>query len=311
MSGRRARWGIGALAALAAGGCELVEVTLADFEDVVVVEALVYGSGDGRAAAAVLLHRTVEGADGRSRPVPGATVRVVEPGGAAHTLQEVGSVEYDPCRESAPEEGAGTCYRTGLFAAPGDELGLDVSLPDGRRIVGRTRMPGPFELVVPGVPGCLLAASDSLEVRWTGSDGAWAYMAETTIHGLPEVLAPLGLETPEDPLYLRGLSVSSEDTTIVFPAELGIFERFELERELAVLLQAGLPDGTWAKVTVSAMDRNLVNWLRGGNFNPSGQVRIPSVTGEGTGFFGSALTRGFEVSTPAAPAGRRDLPPCG
>ena len=112
----------------------------------------------------------------------------------------------------------------------------------------------------------------------------------------------------DDPLSLLGLSLSAADTSIVYPAELGLFSRTELDHDLSVELQKGLPGGTEAEVTVAAVDGNFVNWARGGNFNPSGPVRVPSVTGDGTGFFGSALVRGFAVSVAdPLPAG---LPEC-
>ena len=57
----------------------------------------------------------------------------------------------------------------------------------------------------------------------------------------------------------------------------------------------GLPDGVAAEVSITAVDRNFVNWARGGNFNPSGQVRVPSLFGEGTGVFGSTIGRTFRV----------------
>src|SRR5690606_38046307 len=111
------------------------------------------------------------------------------------------------------------------------------------------------------------------EIHWTSSEGAWAYVNETTITGLADALAPEGIEA-DDPLYLLGLSISGADTTIVFPSEFGVFDRFDLDQDLAVRLQRGLPDGTEAAVSIAAVERNYVNWARGGSFNPSGQVRV-------------------------------------
>jgi hypothetical protein len=45
-----------------------------------------------------------------------------------------------------------------------------------------------------------------------------------------------------------------------------------------------------ADVTIAAADRNYVNWERGGNFNPSGLIRVASIRGDGTGTFGSMVT---------------------
>ncbi|NIR36178.1 MAG: hypothetical protein GWN02_08535, partial [Gemmatimonadetes bacterium] len=95
----------------------------------------------------------------------------------------------------------------------------------------------------------------------------------------------------DDPLYLLGLSVSVADTTITFPSEFGVFNRLDLDQDVAVRLQRGLPAGVSAEVTITAVDRNYVNWARGGSFNPSGQVRVPSLRGDGTGVFGSTVGR--------------------
>ena len=109
---------------------------------------------------------------------------------------------------------------------------------------------------------------------------------------------------------LLGLSITANDTTIVFPAEFGVFDRFDLDQDIATALQEGLPAGTVAPVTIAATDRNYVNWARGGNFNPSGQVRVPSIQGDGTGVFGTFVVRGFEaVASATQPAGET-LPAC-
>jgi hypothetical protein len=135
-------------------------------------------------------------------------------------------------------------------------------------------------------------------------------VAETEISGLGPALAPEGIVVEDDPLALVGIAVGADDTDIVFPTEFGIFDRFDLDRDLAVRLQRGLPDETGARISVNAVDRNYVNWIRGGNFNPSGQVRIPSVQGDGTGFFGSSVTRWFDVAVSPLPGGGMGMPAC-
>ena len=66
-----------------------------------------------------------------------------------------------------------------------------------------------------------------------------------------------------------------------------------------------------ASVTVTAANRNYVNWARGGNFNPSGRVSIPSVTGDGTGVFGATVTRTFEmVVDPDSSGAAYEVPAC-
>ncbi len=105
------------------------------------------------------------------------------------------------------------------------------------------------------------------------------------------------MDDPPDELDLLGLAIGAADTTIVFPQEFGVFDRFTVDRDLLLALQEGLPAGARADVLVAAGDRNFVNWVRGGNFNPSGQVRVPSVTGDGTGVFGSLVVRGRTLLT--------------
>lgn len=187
----------------------------------------------------------------------------------------------------------------------GEALSIAVALADGRSLTGSTRIPGAF--LVDGVgAGCRLPPDTRLPLSWSPSDSAWAYLSEALILGLPDALAAEGIQA-EDSLYLLGLSISQSDTTVVFPSEFGVFERFDLDQDLAVRLQQGLPEGASADVAITAVDRNYVNWVRGGSFNPSGAVRVSSLVGDGLGVFGSAVTRRFTVvSTADSTAG----PPC-
>ena len=84
-----------------------------------------------------------------------------------------------------------------------------------------------------------------------------------------------------------------------------MFDRFDPDlTEALAAIQGGLPPDVRAEVVIGAADRNYVNWERGGVFNPSGFVRIPSVAGEGTGVFGSVVPRSFQLTT-LADAGSR------
>jgi len=179
---------------------------------------------------------------------------------------------------------------------PGARIDLDIETLESERLTSLTRLPQSFELAWIGhEAACQQPADRPLDVAWTPAEGAWGYLAEAEIAGLPAALAPEGIEVDDDPLLLTGVAVSSSDTTIVFPGEFGVFDRFDLDRDLAVRLQLGVPGGARSRVSVAAVDRNYVNWVRGGNFNPSGQVRVPSVQGDGTGFFGSTVVRWFDV----------------
>jgi hypothetical protein len=219
--------------------------------------------------------------------------------------------DTDDCLESSPIEEPGACFVAELPVArigPSDIVEVLVELPGGGKITGAARVPGVFEL--DSIPhACVLPPNQLMTVTWSSSSDAWAYLSETSIRGLPEALSPEGIEVDDDPLYLLGLSISDSDTSIVFPAEFGIFNRFTVDyADLAVRLQAGLPLGVTAEVSITAVDRNYVNWARGGNFNPSGQVRIPSLSGDGTGVFGATVGRGFDVLVSEQPSGLSACP---
>jgi hypothetical protein len=313
-------------------GCELQEITVAVPEDVVIVEGQVVVAKEQAAGPGgpepvevlignVFLHRTFgEG----GVVVPGAQVvvtdrdsgvRVVLPEGdqAGCVLPEAGQDEVEPAR--------GTCYAARVEPSPfspGSRLSLEVTTPEGRTMTGLTEVPGDFDfeglnhslLDIPpdGLQHvCTLPSDVRYRISWTPAVGTWAYLGETDILGLDQALASLGIEAPEL-LFLDGLAIGG-DTDIVFPSEFGVFDRFDLDRDLSLALQEGLPRGTSALVGISALDRNWVNWARGGNFNPSGAVRIPSVFGDGTGVFGSGVRRQFTVWVSDDPI--PDIPACG
>ena len=324
MGARIARVPFALVTLLAAAGCELQEITLAEPPvDVVIVEGLVQVGIPAQGAPvsvdrlSVLLHRTVQGEEGLNTPVPDARVEVSNRRGTVYVLNEIG--DPTPCVSSTPIEGTGSCYQLvppelNVFppVQPGDTLDLTVTTEDGEVSRATTVVPGDFSLIGPlNEEACVIQPDMPFPLAWTSSEGTWAYVAETQIFGLTEALAPRGIAVEVDPLFLLGLSVSASDTTIAFPAEFGVFDRFDLQREVAVALQSGMPPGTWAQIAVGAVERNYVNWVRGGNFNPSGTVRIPSVTGAGTGFFGAALTRWIEVLVnPPPQGGVYDAPRC-
>ena len=285
-----------------AGGCDVAEVVLADPDPLVVAEVYVELSPEGDRATA-FLHRALA-----TDPIPvdGATVEVR----VRDAVLGLDALE-DPAEcllENSLEAIDGSCYGGALpagFAEPGDALSVAIVLADGNELSGESRIPGDFQLVTPsaGTEACSLAPDTAVELNWTRSEGAWAYLGETLIAGLQDVIDERGLaaELDEDPLRLTGLSISAADTTMAFPTEFGVFDRFDLDSDLSLLLQEGLPAGTSAEVVIAAVDRNYVNWVRGGNFNPSGAVRIPSLFGDvGTGVIGTYVSRRFTVDTNAA-----------
>ncbi len=299
------------VAAVVMGGCELEELTLVEAEDVVVAEVILESVEglDGAVRVRAFLHRTLGAAGAGFQPVPGA--RITIRGEEGRTL-ELAETHQDRCAETLPVEGDGSCYWSVPGAAewlgPGDRFEVEILLAGGGILRGATTIPGDFQLAgLAPESACRLDADTPWEIHWSTSDGAWVYVNETLIEGLGTALAPEGIEA-DDPLYLLGLSVSASDTSIVFPGEFGVFNRFELEQDLALRLQQGLPAGTVADITITATDRNYVNWVRGGNFNPSGQVRLPSLRGDGTGVFASVLVR--KVSVQVGPVGSMAAPDC-
>jgi hypothetical protein len=292
----RCGWVTCLLASGALAGCELEEITVVDVEDVVLAEVYIEIASDpAENRARAFLHRTL-GTGLADSSLVAATVTLTRSDGFSLSL--VPAPVADCVESETPDEDTGICFTESPGGAAGlgarDLVEMRIDLPGGGTITGATRVPGSFDL--PGVaPVCRLDPDTLMPLSWSRAEGAWAYLNEASIRGLPEALEPEGIVVEDDPLYLLGLSISETDTTIVFPSEFGVFNRFALDADLSIRLQEGLPPGTRSEVTITAIDRNYVNWVRGGNFNPSGQVRIPSLQGDGTGVFGSAVVRRFEV----------------
>ncbi|MBT8488738.1 MAG: hypothetical protein HKN72_03905 [Gemmatimonadetes bacterium] len=290
-----------ALAVASFAACELEEITVVDVEEVVLAE--VYANvatdfADNQLLA--FLHQTLgsEDVDAAEAGLVGARITVRRPSdGLIISLRNAAITDcIEEDRDDLPE----ACFLADSLDAarlrPRDLLTLEVDLVDGGRMEGETRVPGDFEL--PGFPTqCRLAPDTLLPILWTSAEGAWAYINETAISGLPDAVRSEGIIFRDDPLYLLGLSISATDTTTTFPSEFGVFNRFDLDQQLAVRLQRGLPADVSAEITVTAVDRNYVNWARGGNFNPSGQVRVPSLRGDGSGVFGSTVGRRILLTT--------------
>jgi hypothetical protein len=287
------------LALLPLAGCELAEVVVAEPEPLVVAEIYLRVT-DGVSDALTLLHQP------RSRePVSlgDAVVRVRSSAGELATFE---NASLAACVEGpVPPEFDGACYRLSPAQAdlirPGESYEAEVLLSGGKRIEGRVTLPGDFSITSPTSTGmtCRLPPHTLLRVRWTQSRGARAYVPEAEIFGLVTALAPSGIEVPSDPLVLLGLSVSETDTDIIFPSQFGVFNRFSRDQDVLLAIQNGLPSTSriQGRITVSAQGRNAVNWNRGGNFNPSGAVRTPSLFGDGTGVVAGVVNRTFTFST--------------
>jgi hypothetical protein len=302
-----------AAAVLLLGGCTIADVTVPPSEDRLVVEAVLRTDA---LRQTILLHRSVR--EQASAGEPGASVVVTGPGNGEFVFTE----SREPCAtiSSAYQESElavnATCYvsnpNAGHWVQPGAMYELRVRTPRGERASARTTVPGAYRLNGirtsgrddVGEPVCSLPPATPLPLSWTPSRGAWGYLAPLTIYGLSRIF-PASYQAP-DPLELVGVSVSANDTTIVLPGEFGVFDRFDFNQDLLRALQAGLPNGSVARVVVAAADRNYVNGVRGGNFNPSGQVRISSIVGDGVGVFGSLVPLTFIVEV----GDSSTYPPC-
>lgn len=303
-----------------ASGCELTEVTVESPDDVIVAEShvvLILDHDDDNASlnSWTLLHRTYQPEDAAS--LSGAEITVSGEGQRTVRQMERDSVDLcvTPDTTGSSTEGA-ACYRAYAPSspfAPGEALDLRVRAADGRVLTGASQVPGAFRMLRLTLRDgqCRLDPDTNYRLRWTPSDDSWAYIIDARLEGLTAALVSRGINAP-DTLYLQGVSIGRDDTDMIFPRNLGLFDFFdstEDERDVIRELRNGLPEGVRAELSVTALDRNWVNWVRGGNFNPSGQVRIPSVFGDGTGMFGTATQRRLWITS--SPGGDGEPPLCG
>jgi len=281
----------------ASGACELVEVEVAKPDDVVVAETMVVlasgGNPEYAMSAFALLHRTYQGTT--VDPVDGAAVRLTNQDGRTTTLvaEPRGSLclHYDTLSWDATRArdlSGAACYRTaetGTPFAPGDRLALEIVLADGM---------------------CGMRPETQQRVDWTPSDGAWAYKSEARITGHEP---GAGFGPNADSLDLDLLAIGREQTGLVFPRSFGLSEYLDstYDRDLILKLRDGLPAGASARLAVTAIDRNWMNWTRTSGISFSGNVRIPSVFGDGTGAFATGVRRQFAVAV----GDDGGLPACG
>jgi hypothetical protein len=276
-------------------GCNLQEVTLADPEDLVVAEITLRA---GERSQIAFLHRTRSAG---AVTVTGARIEVRSEAGSVMTFDSVSEtqcIDFDGPRPATP---VGSCYRSSPRAftvQPGQHYTLRITLADGGVLTGETVVPDSLALRRPGSGTCRLPPDTTLELSWSRTPGAWVYVAETRLNGIQAALQARGVNIESDRVRLLGLAISGEDTTLVFPTEFGLFDRGDPDvADALIAIQRGLPPEVLAEVTVAAADRNYVNWERGGQFNPSGVVRIASIRGAGSGTFGSMAPIRFLITT--------------
>jgi hypothetical protein len=294
------------LCAFVLSGCDLREITIAEPDDVVVAEIVLRA---GSPVQTAYLHRT--SALGSARVFDAiVTVTDIDSGDVTRFEAEADSLCLSPVAP-VPDASTGTCYvadREALSVVPGRTYAARVELRDGRSMTGVTTVPQAFDIYVPDNTPCHLPPASTIALVWTPSAGTAAYLLQTRMHGLREALRATGLVVEgSGPVRLTGLSITATDTTLNFPGEIGLFSRFDDSlHPILVAIQDGLPPGVTTEMAVAAVDPNYVNWIRGGTFNPSGTVRISSLTGDGVGVFGSVVVRHLEIHT----AGQAQLPPC-
>lgn len=310
-----------ALAACVLPGCDLTEVAIAEADDMVVLQGAIVltlqpavAVADApfvvEMAAPLLLHRLF---GTKVEAMNGANIRIA--GSLGRTIEFVEETRLDLClaRDSLGSQylkrnAGASCYRPRRSAAaflPGEALELTVLTADGRELTALSRVPGVFGLqgVALADGRCRLPPDARVKLDWTPADDAWGYLLEAEMEGIGADGA--------DSLYLSRLLNGRQQTEAVFPSEFVAIDEYvdgEESRRLLVSLQDGLPAGATAGVSVSAVDRNWSNWARAGPYHPSGQVRVPSVFGDGTGFFGTAVHRKMRVTTMSDDGG---LPQCG
>lgn len=309
MRRRRALSALALLGVVGTAGCELSEVSVAEPEPFAVVEAYLFAFTPDQHVA---IHA---GGSADSAYVADAIVTLTGPDGAVTRFARAAAPD---CFDASygPGDRPFACYATvpdpaAVVPTPGSTYRLDVTLSNGESLTGETTVPADFRLVLPDADTlavCRLPADTSLTVLWTRAPGTPAYILDLQLLNLDEVLADRGVDVPAAPLTLRGLSIGSEDTTIVLPDEFGVFDRFNLDAAILFALRGGLPAGLHARIGVAAADRNYVNWVRGGDFNPSGTVRVPSLRGDGTGVVASLTTRQLGITTDST---QKDVPECG
>ena len=294
------------LGVLFLAGCEMDSVSLVAPESLLIAEVFIASDGSDALEATAYLHRVLGSKD--YGPVLGADITLTAGNQTVTLIENPDSVStcVPPWvqREISEIEGSlGTCYSLDelpvTFAAPGQFIQVSITDGDDSELFGQTKLPGDFSMKTPRSSRefCALQGDQLLELEWSKSLEAWAYIVEADVWDLADVYSYLPEDDrPPQPLFLFGLAISADDTSMRFPSDIGLFDRYGLHRDVFEQLQKGLPESTTADITVSAVDRNFVNWARAGKFHPSGQIRTPSLAGRsGTGVIGSYVRKKFKV----------------
>ena len=310
--------GLAIPAMLVLGGCQLADVEVAPSPEVIVARVTAVLTVDdplqpsrlGTSVVALITRSDRE----LSHEIPGATVRIAGEHGQSLRLEEV----PDPRSTCITRLGngfrrppGGSCHIGRMSPspfAPGEQISLEVALPDGRLLTGASRLPGLFAPSGLSLRAgrCRVEPDTGYRFSWQPVPGARTFIAEARVTGLGE------LWSSEDPLYLPVALRSADHTAMVFPRDF-LYELTEREEwELQRVLYTGLPEGATADVSIGAVDRNWANWIRVRR-GLEGEVRVPSVFGDGTGWFGTAVVWqvGIESREAQPDTGDDQLPICG
>lgn len=306
-----------------AAGCDVTDVPTGSGQKTLVVLATVVLTIDPAEPSRIDTRAVVVVSEAYQQlltEVPGAAVRITGASGRSLSL----AAEEDPlgaCTvlpedlygEDGPLGTVGSCHTAAAPSAvfaPGEVLTLAVTTPDGAVLKGTSRMPDAF--VPQGLSvedgRCRVEPGSGYRFAWAPVDGAWAHVGEAEITGLSP-----SLWSSSDPLYLpvTVLGRGRDVTDMVFPGDFLLELLSDVDNvELHRTLDAGLPGGARAEVTIAALDRNWANWIREGRLNINGETVVPSVFGDGTGMFGTSVRWKVEVESRAA-EGAGDVPLCG
>ena len=226
--------------------------------------------------------------------VPEASVRIVGSSGRTLQLEELPDTS-EACRGDlgwGKESVTGTCYIASVpsaYFAPLEELSLQVATPGGKQLSGESTIPGLFTPSRLSLQDgrCRVNPETNYRIDWRSIRSSWAHIAEAEFMGLRD-----NLWDEPGPLYLAAAwmaTPSSRSQQMGFPRKL--IERdvpFDA-RKAARRLETGLPWGVTVDLAVAAIDQNWANWIRPGQINVAGEVPVPSVFGDGTGMFGTAV----------------------
>lgn len=221
--------------------------------------------------------------------VTGASVRVTNLSDRTLLLDELPNTS-EVCSTGGLATAVGSCYAASVPSAyfePLEDLTLLVDTPDGRELFGWSTVPGLFTPSRLSLRGgrCRADPETNYSIRWDPVRGAWAHIAEAEFAGLRR-----NLWDSSDPLYLTADWMAAAN-----PAGMGL-PRTLIEgdvpftaRKAARRLESGLPEGVTVDLTVAAIDRMWAIWIRPGQVHIVGEVPVPSVFGDGTGLFGTAV----------------------